>query len=167
MSDAAWLAEVTWAGEQIFLGSDDVGHSVIYDNNPDKTDRGIGPMRALLATLGACSGMDVVALLKKKKQKLTSVKILLNGERPQQGYPRPYKTIQLKYLIAGIDLNKEYVKQAVDDSMTKFCSVGGDPAPRCEDKLQLRDSIWLDNHDLCRELGQCGPEPGAMGSAHG
>ncbi len=129
MSDVSWLAEITWAGEQLFLGSDDSGHSAICDDNPDKRDRGIGPMRALLATLGACSGMDVVALLKKKKHELTSLKILLNAERPQQGCPRPYKTIQLKYLIACVDLNKEYVREAVDDSMMKFCSVAATLRP--------------------------------------
>lgn len=73
--------------------------------------------------------MDVVALLKKRKQNLTSLKILLNGERPQHGHPRPYKTIQLRYVIAGVDLNKEYVKAAVDDSMTKFCSVAATLRP--------------------------------------
>ncbi len=64
-----------------------------------------------------------------KKQKLTSRKILINGQRSQQGCPRPYKTIQLKYLIAGIDLNREYVRQAVEDSMTKFCSVAATLRP--------------------------------------
>lgn len=65
--EAGWQRS-TWAGEQLFIGSDYSGHSVIYDNNPDKRDRGIATMRALLATLGACSGMDVVALLKRKSR---------------------------------------------------------------------------------------------------
>ncbi len=129
MSEEGWLAEVVWAGEQVFLGSDDKGHSVIYDNRPDGKNRGIGPMRALLATLGACSGMDVVALLNKRRQKLTSLKIQLNGDRPQHGYPRPYKSIQLKYLISGIDLKKEIVDKVVNESMERFCSVAATLRP--------------------------------------
>ena len=129
MSEQHWLAEVAWAGEQVFLGSDDKGHSVIYDSRTDGMTRGIGPMRALLTTLGACSGMDIVAILNKRKQKLTSLKIRLTGERPLHGYPKPYKSIQLEYLITGVRLKKAYVDKAVKDSMTKFCSVAATLRP--------------------------------------
>jgi putative redox protein len=129
LTEESWLAEVTWEGEQVFVGSADEGHSVVYDRTTDGLQRGIGPMRALLVSLGACSGMDVVALLKKRRQSLTSLKILLSGERPQQGHPRPYKTIQLKYVVVGVDLDREYVAQAIDDSMKKFCSVAATLRP--------------------------------------
>ncbi len=128
MSNENWLAEVSWAGDDVFLGSDRAGHSVVYDSS-DSEQIGIGPMRALLTSLGACSGMDVVAILKKRKQKPTSLKILLTGERPEFGYPKPWTSIRVKYLIAGEGLEERFVKEAVDDSMSKFCSVSATLKP--------------------------------------
>jgi len=113
----------------IFLGSDDKGHTVVYDSSEDGVDRGISPMRSLLTSLGACSGMDVVALLNKRKQKLSALKVLVRGERPKTGYPRPYKAIEVKYLLSGEDLKKEYVEEAVNQSMEKFCSVAANIRP--------------------------------------
>ena len=123
-----WLAEVDWAGENVFLGSDTSGHSVIYDS-ADGVSKGIGPMRSLLTSLGACSGIDVVAILAKRKQKLRSLKILLSGERPEHGLPKPWTAIHIRYVLSGEALEKKYVEEAVRDSVEKFCSVGATLSP--------------------------------------
>jgi putative redox protein len=121
LSSDKWLAEVTWAGGYLFVGSDDEGHSLVFDSdNPNP--RGISPMRALLTSLGACSGMDVVAILGKRKQKLASLKVVMRGTRPEHGYPKPWQTIDMKYLLTG-DLEEKFVREAVEESMAKFCSV--------------------------------------------
>jgi len=86
-------------------------------------------MRSFLTSLGACSGMEVVALLSKRKRKLGSLRGLLKGERPQSGYPRPYKAIEVKYLLSGESLKKEDVDEAVEQSMVKFCSVAATLRP--------------------------------------
>jgi len=127
LSDA-WQAEVLWAGENMFVGSDDSGHSVVYDSS-DKNQKGIGPMRALLTSLGACSGMDVVAILKKRRQKLTSLRVGLRGERPEYGYPKPWTSIEVKFFITGDGLNRSTVDTAVKESMEKFCSVAATLRP--------------------------------------
>ncbi len=124
MSETNWQAEVIWAGEMLFLGSDHRGHIVVYDSGDEGLTSGIGPMRALLTSLGACTGMDIVAILRKRKQKLSSLKVLVKGDRPDSGYPRPFKAIDLKDLINGEDLKKEFVEEAISGSMEKFCHVG-------------------------------------------
>lgn len=128
MGTDKWLAEVDWAGENVFLGSDTSGHSVIYDS-ADGVSKGIGPMRSLLTSLGACSGIDVVAILAKRKQKLRSLKILLSGERPEHGLPKPWTAIHIRYVLSGEALEKKYVEEAVRDSVEKFCSVGATLSP--------------------------------------
>lgn len=122
-----WLAEVSWAGGYTFLGTDFKGHSVVYDSD-DLSSKGIGPMRSVLTSLGACSGMDVVAILGKRKQKLTSLKVLLKGERPEHGYPKPWTSIQVKYVLSG-QLDKKYIEEAIGESMAKFCSVAATLRP--------------------------------------
>ena len=128
MSEAPWLAEVNWSGENVFLGTDTSGHTVVYDSS-DGVSVGVSPMRALLTSLGACTGMDVVAILKKRKQKLRSLKVRLSGERPKYGLPKPWTSIHIKYILAGDSLDKKYVEEAIDESTEKFCSVGATLQP--------------------------------------
>ncbi|MDE1854140.1 MAG: OsmC family protein [Thaumarchaeota archaeon] len=123
MSNEEWLAQVTWSEDNLFLGSDTSGHTVVYDS-AEGTQKGIGPMRALLTSLGACTGMDIVAILRKRKQNLKSLKILLSGERPEHGLPKPWTSIHIKYVLSGVNLETKYVEEAIKDSTDKFCSVG-------------------------------------------
>ena len=127
MSEGPWLAEVDWSGENVFLGSDTSGHTIVYDSS-DGTARGISPMRALLTSLGSCTGMDVVAILNKRKQRLKSLKIQVSGGRPEHGLPKPWTTIHIKYTLSG-DLERKYVEEAIKDSTEKFCSVGATLQP--------------------------------------
>ena len=128
MPEDEWLAEVSWSGENLFLGSDTSGHTIVYDST-DGVPRGIGPMRSLLTSLGACTGMDIVAILKKRKQRLATLKILLSGERPRYGLPKPWTAIHIKYILSGGALEKKFVEEAIKDSAEKFCSVGATLAP--------------------------------------
>jgi len=86
-------------------------------------------MRAVLTSLGACTGMDIVAILKKRKQKLRSLKVMLSGERPKYGLPKPWTTIHVRYILSGDRLNKRFVEEAIRDSTEKFCSVGASLSP--------------------------------------
>jgi putative redox protein len=120
---------VKWVEENLFVGSDEDGHSVVLDSSlsaspgKKKHARGIGPMKTLLAALGACSGMDVAAILQKRKQRLDSLSVEVSGKRREFGHPKPYTEIHLRFLLGGTGLEEKYVKEAVADSVEKFCSV--------------------------------------------
>ena len=128
MSSETWKAEVTWAEDNIFLGSDTAGHTTVYDSNEGIT-KGMSPMRALLTALGACTGMDIVAILKKRGQNLSSLKVLLDGDRPEYGLPKPWTSIHVKYVLSGEALEKRFVEEAIRDSTEKYCSVGATLSP--------------------------------------
>ena len=128
MTEGEWLAEVDWADGNVFLGTDTSGHTIVYDS-AEGTPKGIGPMRSLLTSLGACTGMDIVAILHKRKQKLTSLKIQLSGERPEHGLPKPWTSIHIRYVLTGESLDRKYVEEAINDSSEKFCSVGATLQP--------------------------------------
>jgi putative redox protein len=118
--------EVKWVEEDVFVASDGAGHSVVFDSGLSRSNahpRGIGPMSNLLASLGACSGMDVAAILLKRKQKLRSLTVEVSGQRPKYGFPKPFTEVRVLYRVGGGGLDERYVKEAVTDSMTKFCSV--------------------------------------------
>jgi len=121
---------IKWVDFDLFVGSDHDGHSVVFDSHMPESPgggkaapRGIGPMNALLTALGACSGMEVVAILQKRKQKLGSLKVEVSGKRNKYGYPKPFSEIHVKYLLAGQGLEEKYVDEAVNDATTKYCSV--------------------------------------------
>jgi len=128
LSESKWLAEVDWAGDYVFMGTDTSGHTVVYYSS-DEVMLGISPMRALLTSLGACTGMDIVAILKKRKQKLVSLKMMLSGERPRYGLPKPWTAVHIKYVLQGDHLDRKYVEDAIKDSTEKFCSVGATLTP--------------------------------------
>jgi putative redox protein len=79
-------------------------------------------MELLIIGIGACSGMDIVSILKKKNQDLTSFEINVNGERTKN-YPKKFTYINLEFLVKGKNISEEAVKRAVDLSMNKYCSV--------------------------------------------
>lgn len=122
--------DVEWVDDDVFVGNDRDGHSIVFDSALSAApgarrvpSRGIGPMNALLTSLGACSGMEVVAILLKRKQKLDSLKVEVSGRRNRYGYPKPFSEIHVKYLVGGQRLEEGYVKEAVNDTTTKYCSV--------------------------------------------
>ncbi len=122
------MAEVVWNEENVFLGSDTSGHTTVYDS-AESVAKGISPMRSLLTSLGACTGMDIVAILKKRNQRLRSLKILLSGERPEHGLPKPWTSIHIKYVLSGDSLETKFVDEAIRESTEKFCSVGATLRP--------------------------------------
>lgn len=117
-----------WSGDYRFRGTDLAGHSVSYDTSGAEAE-GISPMRSLLTSLGACTGMDVVSILRKRKQNLRSLKIMLSGDRPEHGLPKPWTAIHIRYVLSGEGLETRYVEEAIRDSTEKFCSVGATLQP--------------------------------------
>jgi putative redox protein len=85
-------------------------------------DTGLRPMELLLVGLGGCSGMDIISILKKKKQEVTGLEITVMGERPDQ-HPKKFTAINVEFVVRGRNLSEEAVKRAVDFSMNKYCSV--------------------------------------------
>ena len=114
---------VDWVDGYKFVGGDGAGNSLVFDASTKDAPRGVSPMKALLASLGACSGMDVVAFLGKKKQLLTSLKVSVGGTRPEFGYPKPFTSISLRYVVTGRGLDGKVVEEAVKSSVEKYCSV--------------------------------------------
>jgi putative redox protein len=115
--------ELDWAEGYVFRGRDSRGNETIFDSSETGPRKGSSPMQGLLLSLGACSGMDVVAILGKRKQDLRSLKVEVSGKRPLHGHPKPFTEIHMKYLLAGKGLERKYVEEAVGDSVNKYCSV--------------------------------------------
>jgi putative redox protein len=113
-------ATVKWMGGEEFLATMPSGHAVPFDADR-KHNSAPGPMDMLLGALGACTSVDVVLILAKKRQKLASLVVSVSGERASEP-PAVWTHIELVYLLGG-ELEEKAVRDAIELSQTKYCSV--------------------------------------------
>ncbi len=117
-------ANVRWAGRMTFIGRAGSNHIVPMDSGPEfgGDSSATKPMELLLLSLGSCTGMDIVSILKKMRQDVTAVELNIKAERSEE-HPEPYTKIDIEYVVTGRDLEEDRVKHAVELSQEKYCSV--------------------------------------------
>lgn len=110
------------------------GVAMQMDGSPAIGGQNLGfrPMQLLLASLGGCSSMDVLSILKKMQQDVVSYEVLIDGSREEGVEPSLFKTIFVEFLLKGTNLDPSKVQRAVDLSMTKYCSVAKTLEPTCK-----------------------------------
>jgi putative redox protein len=113
-------ATVKWVGGEEFVAQMPSGHAVPFDTDR-KHNAAPGPMEMLLGALGTCSSVDVVSILAKKRQKLTSLEVIISGERASTP-PTVWTKIDMVYRLAG-EIEEKAARDAVELSQTKYCSV--------------------------------------------
>ena len=117
-------AKATYVDGLQFVGEAASGHAIVMDGDKEVGGRNTGarPMELLLIGLGGCSGMDVVSILKKKKQEINGVEIKVKGEKAEN-YPKKFTDIDIEFIVRGRNVSDDAVKRAVELSMEKYCSV--------------------------------------------
>ena len=116
--------ELTWNGGFKFTSNDAHGHSVIVDapmKDGDTFD-GFKPGELLLTSLAGCSGIDIVNILLRQRQKVTGFEVKVTGKQ-QPDPPWTWDEIELEYIIKGKGLNEGRVERAVRLSEDKYCSI--------------------------------------------
>jgi len=118
-------AHARWVEGKEFDIATGSGHRVVLDTTEKGggKNRGAGPMEYMLVGLAGCTGMDVLDILKKKRQHVTGLEIHVAGERAE-GVPAVYKEIEIVYTVRGKDVTPKAVEHAIHLSETKYCSVG-------------------------------------------
>lgn len=116
-------ARIKWAENAAFIGETGSGHAIVIDGPQDIGGRNLGPrpMELMLLSVGACSAVDVVHILKKGRQPVTDCHVELKGERAQTD-PKVFTAIHLHFVITGKALGENPVKRAVELSAEKYCS---------------------------------------------
>ena len=115
--------ETQWMGKMQFNALIN-GHTIIMDA-PERSggeDSGPIPKPFVLAALSGCTGMDIIALLKKSPEKIDDFEMKVNGELSKQG-PTQYVAIHLLYSFKANVTAKGAILNAVNDSQEKYCGV--------------------------------------------
>ena len=110
-----------WTGEALdFVGTDARGYQVEMGGRESTR---ASASQLMLLGLAGCTGMDVVSILQKKRQKISDLEIIVIGHQPDD-YPKPYHKIQLHFIVKGEDLDPKAVERAIKLSEEKYCVVG-------------------------------------------
>jgi len=138
------MITVEWKGKKVFEAHPPTGNTFVMDAYPESGGQNLGPtpMEAFIASGAACSAMDVIHILEKKRQKVVSYTIEVDGDRTPEGeYPRPYINLRFKHIVEGEDIDQAAVEQAVKLSDEKYCSVIATlrAAPKIESVYEVRE----------------------------
>ena len=113
-------ANVKWVGDEMFLGTSESGHAVLLDANGGNLAP--SPLENVLISLGCCSSVDVVSILKKARQKISGCQVEISGQRVDS-VPKLFSDIHLHFIVEGADVSEKHVERAVNLSADKYCSV--------------------------------------------
>ena len=109
-----------WKHDEVFTATTEDGKTITID--ADSAHRsGPGPLQAVLMALCSCTSVDVVSILKKKRQDLTALRVSAHATQAEQP-PRVFTHIKLTYAVSG-RLSRKAVEDAVSLSKNKYCSV--------------------------------------------
>ena len=114
---------VEYDGGMAFTGKVASGHDVQMDaaEGSGGEDSAARPVEVFLSSLGGCTGMDVISVLRKKKTEPTSLKIEIDDERAPE-YPKVITKIHLTYRVTG-DVPEENLVKAIELSLAKYCPI--------------------------------------------
>lgn len=117
-------ANVKYVEDMQFIGQSSSGHAIVMDSAPSAGGRntGVRPSELLLIGLGGCSGMDIISILKKKRQDVTGLSISVMGDSAAD-YPKKFTDITIEFSVRGRNISEQAVQRAIELSMNKYCSV--------------------------------------------
>lgn len=115
-------AKVTWKGRLSFTGTADTGFTVPLGSDPGVggDNDGFGPLELMAVSLSGCTAMDVISILRKKKQDVTAFEVRTHADQAGE-HPHVFTHVLVKYIVTGHDVSPAAVERAIELSTTKYC----------------------------------------------
>lgn len=109
-----------WGGGLTFEGLSGSGGHIAWEGDDDRA--GLRPSEALLVSLGACTAMDVIAILGKKRQVVAGYELDVEAELGD-AHPKAFRRIVVSHELEGRDLDVEAVRRSIELSATRYCVI--------------------------------------------
>jgi putative redox protein len=116
------LASVKWNSRMSFTGIADSGFPISLD-----TDESVGgnnsagrPMELIALGLAGCTAMDVISILQKKRQEVTSFEVKVDAARANE-HPKVFTSAVIRYVITGKNIDEAALARAIELSAVKYC----------------------------------------------
>ncbi len=119
---AVKTATVTLDGPNLrFVARSGSGHSIVMDDG--RGDTGPRPADLIPIAIAGCTAMDVISILRKKRQEVTLYEVRAEGVQ-MDGHPNAFTRIDVLHVVEGPAIDVDAVRRAIELSATKYCSVG-------------------------------------------
>jgi putative redox protein len=124
MTSQATSTRAMLVGPMRFDVTSGTGHTIALDVSEfdGGANEGPTPMELLLMALAGCTGMDVISILRKKRQEVTAYEIRVSGTRAEKP-PRVYVDVTVEHIVTGRHVDPQAVRRAVELSETTYCGV--------------------------------------------
>ncbi len=101
-----------------------VGSKLQMDGNPEIGGHNLAfrPLETMIASLGGCSSMDIIMILKKQRQEIESYDVEIEYERDRNLEPALITQIHIKFIVKG-KVDEDKLKKAIELSLDKYCTV--------------------------------------------
>ena len=96
------------------------GHTIVMDNA--EGDTGARPAELLVVAQAGCTAMDVVSVLRKKRQPFTRYEVRVVGVQRDDPPPHVYEQMRIVHVVDG-DVDVEALRRAIELSATRYCTV--------------------------------------------
>lgn len=111
---------VVWQGSGLEFRAQTAGGYSFAMHSPSDP-QGATPMEYLLAGVAGCTGMDVVSILQKKRQKVHGFEVRIAGTQANSD-PHVFTHVTVTYVVRGEQVDPAAVARAIELSQTKYCS---------------------------------------------
>jgi putative redox protein len=114
---------VNWSGDMAFeVDVNGFKLTIDADEKVGGQNKGPRPKPLTLASLGGCTGMDVISILRKMRVEPEDFNIEVSGELTEE-HPKYYHKFHIKYTFKGKDLDRDKIEKAVNLSQERYCGV--------------------------------------------
>ncbi len=130
MSNNDYKATVKYAGDDFFIGIPPSGHAQLMDSKGDR-HAAPTPLEMLLVSVAGCTALDVIPILRKKRQDVTGYDVEITGTRAE-AHPRKFVAFHIHHIVYGLNVSEKAVADAIKLSDTTYCSVAATVRPTAE-----------------------------------
>ncbi len=115
-------ASVTLQAGMAFTASSGSDHEITIDSGTADggQNQGPTPMELLLMGTAGCTAMDVISILRKKRQDVTAYQVRIHGTRAPT-HPMVFTDITIEHIVTGHQIDEQAVMRAIELSVTKYC----------------------------------------------
>lgn len=115
-------AKVTWQENMAFTGTADSGFTLQLDAKQEVGGQGKGfiPMELMALSMAGCTAMDVISILRKKRQDVTDFEVHVEADRAEE-HPKVFTQATITYLISGHHVDEAAVMRAIELTSKSYC----------------------------------------------
>lgn len=119
-------AKVTWDHGMSFAGTSESGFTVPLGTVPavGGENDGFKPMELMAISLAGCTAMDVISILRKKRQEISAYEVSVHADQAET-HPKVFTKSAITYDITGKSIDEKAVRRAMQLSADRYCPAQG------------------------------------------